>query len=429
MIFRWRIKTFLDWACSSAIPLSLDSPKEAVQRLSALDDALMGKRIVYLGEEDHWVHEKSSYRMLLLRYLLSQGFTVLGEELGWSDGLRTDQYLKTGDTSFLERIATYGYKGDRRKDRDELPQGILKASTDDYPTEAFKAEQLRLVTMLRGLNENRPPEKRIRFFGFDINAAVGGGYADIQEQLRPFSSAEVVLRLLSKLDIVPRETYDKEILRLREALGLLASGRDNFVALMGKDRVRALEQNIQTVQKSLEYYKIANTAATYKELNPAMALRETLMVSHVEYILQTLGKNERLVLMGHNRHLSKNIFHIQNAGSCPPGGKLVPSLGTSLFQRYPSEIFSIWMLFESGQSSLPVKNLNSVYTYHPKRLNAVLSQVGDTFLLPIYNVDSRAHMLKRPMKITGIYNLPFRAALTEQADAVFFTRTVSKLRF
>lgn len=428
MFFKRQVKSFLDWADSFAIPLSLNSPDEAVQRLSVLDDVLMGKRIVYLGEEDHWIHEKNSYRILLLRYLISRGFTVLGEELGWSDGLRTDQYLKTGDASFLGRIATYGYTGDRRQDRNESPQGKLKASVDNYPTAAFKAEQLRLVTMLRSLNEGRLPKERIRFFGFDVNASVGGGYADIKEFLQPFADSGIVSQILLKLRIVPNETHEQEILRLKEALDLIASGRAGLSALMGENAVPALERNIQTLQKSLEYYKIANTAATYEELNLAMALRETLMASHAEYILQTLDKNEKLVLMGHNRHLSKDIFRIQNAGACPPGGKLVPSLGTNLFRRCPSDVFSIWMLFETGQSSLPDKSLDSTYTQHPKSFNTIFSQIGETFLLPIYDADSRARLLKRPMEITGIYNLPFRAALAEQTDAVFFTRTVSLLR-
>ena len=35
---------------------------------------LIGKRIVFLGESHHWVHEKYTCRELLLRYLVSRGW-------------------------------------------------------------------------------------------------------------------------------------------------------------------------------------------------------------------------------------------------------------------------------------------------------------------------------------------------------------------
>lgn len=393
-----------------------------------LDGALAGKRIVYLGEEDHWVHEKGGYRALLLRYLISRGFTVIGEELGWSDGLRTERYLQTGDPSFLDRIATYGYKGDRRDDREELPRGILKEHTGDYPTALFKAEQLRLLAILRGLNEALPPERCLSFFGYDVNAVVGGGYADIEELLRPFSREGVVSRLQGVLEPVSGESYFRENLRLEKALSLLGDAGDEFNALIGPDAFRSLKRNLETVQKSLQYHRIANSAASYRELNTAMALRETLMLRQVEYMRRGPGKGKKIVLMGHNRHLSKNIYRIKSAGAGPPGGGLVPSLGTSLYRRDPSAVFSIWMLFESGESSSPGQKQNRTYTPHPDRLNALLSRVGSTFLLPTDNLDPRAGMLKKPAAITGLYNLPFRAAVAEQADALFFTRTVSKLR-
>ncbi len=427
-LFRKRAAAFLEWARAAAIPLSLESAEDAVESLSSLDGALAGKQIVYLGEEDHWVHEKSSYRMLLLRYLISRGFTVIGEELGWSDGLRTERYLQTGDPSSLERIATYGYTGDRRNDRDELPRGLLKEHMEDYPTALFRAEQRRLLTMLRRLNETLPPERRVSFFGYDVNAVVGGGYADIGEQLHPFSHEGMVARLQAVLEPVFGETYARENLRLEKALAFLGDAEDELDALIGPDAFRALERNLETVQKSLQYHCIANSAASFRELNTAMALRETLMLRQVEYIRQGPGKGKKIVLMGHNRHLSKNICRIKSAGAGPPGGGLVPALGTSLYRRDPAAVFSIWMLFESGESSSPGPEQNQTYAPHPDRLNALLSRVGDTFLLPIDNLDPRADLLNRPVAITGLYNLPFRAAVAEQADALFFTRTVSKLR-
>ncbi len=38
----------------------LDGMNADIEKLSFLDDLLAYKRVVYLGEEDHWIHEKMS---------------------------------------------------------------------------------------------------------------------------------------------------------------------------------------------------------------------------------------------------------------------------------------------------------------------------------------------------------------------------------
>ena len=96
------IDNFVAWARKRAVTFdSLEGAHTDIEKLSFLDELLEGKRIVYLGEEDHWIREKNSYRLLLLRYLFSRGWRWLGEELGWSDGMRINRYLETGELSLI----------------------------------------------------------------------------------------------------------------------------------------------------------------------------------------------------------------------------------------------------------------------------------------------------------------------------------------
>jgi erythromycin esterase-like protein len=121
------INIFLSWAHEHSVAIEpLDGFNTDIDRFSSFDGLLENKRVVYLGEEDHWIHEKSDYRLLLLRYLISRGFRYIGEELGWSDGMRIDRFLETGDESYLDSIATYGYKSAIRTDRDDKPPEHLK---------------------------------------------------------------------------------------------------------------------------------------------------------------------------------------------------------------------------------------------------------------------------------------------------------------
>ncbi len=57
------------WARERAIALDPLGPDIALERLAPLDELLSGKRIVFLGEFEHFVHEKYDYRLLFLRYL------------------------------------------------------------------------------------------------------------------------------------------------------------------------------------------------------------------------------------------------------------------------------------------------------------------------------------------------------------------------
>ncbi len=146
-----------------------------------------GKRFAYIGESDHFIHEKYAYRLAILNYLAARGFTHVGEEDRRTDGMRIERYIETGDESQLERVSIYGYSGAARSDRDDTPTGILRGSFGDaYPTALFAAEQKRFAHGLRKISqrlEAADSGSRLHFLGFDIDPLPGGGYEDLAEIL------------------------------------------------------------------------------------------------------------------------------------------------------------------------------------------------------------------------------------------------------
>lgn len=417
------------WMRENAIVFeSAENTEQSIEKLSFLDELLKDKRVVYLGEEDHWIHEKYEYRSLLLSYLISRGWHYIGEELGWSDGLRIDRYLATGESSHLERIATYGYSGDKRTDREDIATGLLRDVSDHYPVQEFKAEQIRFVEFLRKFNVNSLHQgQRVHFFGFDVNAVPGSGYHDLSELLGQVLHTPEVVEIQKLLSRVPGESIEGEIKRLSDLLDAIEDKADVLRERLGEDRCAQLKQWLLTMRDSFAYYHLANQARDYKGLNKALAIREELMCRHVEFILAQMKPEGKLVLMGHNRHLAKESERIKKLGPAPPGGKLVPALGTHLYHRFPGQVFSIWMLHESGKSSQPFASISSEYTVKPGSLNSLLAQVGTRYLLPMHGVDPRARLLRTRMDIVGIYNASFRAAMAEQADAIYFVRKVTPL--
>lgn len=420
------VKAFTSWANEHAIIFDpLDGLNIDIDKFSCLDPFLEGKRIIYLGEEDHWIHEKSDYRLLLLRYLISRGWRHIGEELGWSDGIRIDSYFETGQEEYLERIATYGYEGALRKDREDKPTGILKSQNVNYPVKEFKCEQLNLTKALRCISEEcRDNSDRIHYFGFDIDTLTGGGYEDIEELLSPFQNESIVLNILSLLKRISGETIVDEMKRLLTVLDKIKLLEKDFRKLLGENIYYVFREHVQTLYDSLRFNQVINPAMDYKTLGVAMATREKVMQRHVKFILSQMKPNDKLVLMGHNRHLSKESGLIKKVGSASPGGYHGPSLGTYINHLLPDQVFSIWQLHGQGLGSQPYAELKNEYTIIPGTLNSILSEVASNFLI----LTSRVPLLKNEIEIKGIYNTVFRTSIAKQADAIFFIREVSPLR-
>jgi erythromycin esterase-like protein len=420
------IKAFMSWASQHAIIVdSLDGLKADIEQFSCLDKFMEGKRVVFLGEEDHWIHEKSDYRLMLLRYFISRGFRYIGEELGWSDGIRVDNYLKTGNETYLERIATYGYKGALRKDRDDKPIGIMKSQSDNYPVKEYKSEQLRLIRALRDISEEyKDTSDRIHYFGFDLDTLTGGGYEDGEELLAAFKSEPTVLSILSLINRVQGETLEEEMKRLVNVLDKVKSLEDDLKKLLGETRYGILQEHIQTLYDSLKFNQIINPALDYEAVGTAMAAREEVMQRHVKFILSQMKPNDKLVLMGHNRHLSKESGMIKNAGAVSPGGYSGPSLGTYINRLLPNQVFSIWQLHEQGKGSQPYTELKKEYSSIQRTLNPILSKVASKYMITTSGVP----LLEKEIDITGIYNTVFRTSIAKQADAIFFIRKVSPMK-
>lgn len=408
---RRAIRDFRAYATDRAIAFNdLDSLEENSRKLSILDPLVDRKRFAYVGESDHFIHEKYAYRLVMLNYLTTRGFTHVGEELGASDGTRIDRFIATGDESQLERIAMYGYAGAIREDRDDRPTGILRDSFYSYPTAQFAAEQKRFAHGLRRIG--------MRFFGFDIDPLPGGGYEDLAETLGSIQGEPAINAVRTALQRIPGETIDQEIARLDEALRMIEANPG----------LRALRGSATCLRDSFEYVRITYPAKTFDALNPGMAFRERFMHRQVDRALAQMQTNEKLVLMSHNMHLCRAPEAVAGSDAAAgPGGKTDLPLGAWLASRFPGEVFSVWMLIGRGTDSQPFPSLSNKIREKPGTLNSILGEVGDCFLLPIDTSDSRPRLLTEPIQIMHDANGGVRTAIAKQADAIFFVRDVTPL--
>ena len=415
---------FVDWADEQQLPLDgLDWDTVDLTVLKALDRVLEGKRIVYLGEPDHLILEKMDYRLIMIRYLHSRGWRHVGMEMGRSDGRRIDRFLATGDEAWLQRVAILGYDGDQRDDRDDSVPGW----TEDRHPELWDPIREDTRWFLRGLrtfNEGLPPgEPPVRYFGYDVSVKPGGGYVDAWAVLSRHAEEPIAVEILERLRRVEGESRIEEAERLETLVGSLAERDDAVLDAFGARDRRELRRALICMAEGLRFVEAIRGEFTTEEKHTALRRRELNMHSQMDEILAALGPDEKIILLGHNLHLSRASSRVDWEGRT-----MWPTIGTHLASTIPDQVYAVWMLYEQGQHVVvrgepPLQRILSLQF----DLETLLARVGDLYLLPLGSGAPAEGFLAHPRNFSMGGFRP-RCALTEQADAIFFVRRVSAPR-
>jgi erythromycin esterase-like protein len=414
-----RLSDIAEWVRGAGARLSwpMDGAGGDIAPLSMLDRDLAGADLVFLGEMNHFVHEKSDFRLLLCRYLLSRGWTHFAEELGWSDGARLQRYFERGDEGEFDRLSLFGYRGDLRADRDDRPTGLFKASFDVYPVDLVRAEQSRFYRGLAGAAAGAP----IRYRGFDIDAAPGGGYADIAALLAPYGG-DAVHAFLAALARVGGETAAQEASRLAALTPRAAA----LAPVTGAAVAAEIAAALAALSDSLAYIDRTYAAKTYDALRPGMAFREGCMKRRFE-ALRALEGGAPTVVMGHAHHLAKNDNLARPGAGVGPGGGLEPSIGHHLARTLWLKTVAIWMIYGDGEDSQPFPDLARKASYPKNTLNAALRGIETPVLFRL--ADAPDGLFDPPIGVGHMYNAVQTGVLAGQVDAILYLPSVSPMRF
>ena len=414
---------FVGWVRENAIPLdTLDWQSADLTSLSVLDRLLEGKRMVFLGEPDHYVREKYDFQLIFIRYLFERGWRHIGMEMGRADGRRIDRYLETGDIAWLDRVASYGYKGDERANRKDIPKGLVPKKSDRSFVKNIHDGQYWFQKQLRSLNETLPPGKpRLRWFGFDADLRPGGAYVDAEELLKPHQSEPLAQEILKRLARPEKELRPGEIKRLKDLLSFLECEEAGVRDLLGKADAVELGRTLRCLVDGLAFIEAGRKGPMSDEWLPAMGQREETMFRQMDDVLADLPPDEKIILLGGFMHLSKNSDALQfGAIDDPFASPMWPSIGDYLDKKLPGEVCSIWMLYDHGRHGVPMrKNPIEVVRTDPQTVEYLLAQAGTQFFLPFHTGDRRESYLDhvrnfRPNGASG------SGRLKTHTDALFF---------
>ena len=175
------------------------------------------------------------------------------------------------------------------------------------------------------------------------------------------------------------------------------------------------------------------------------AEREHFLMQSLDAMVDGLGSDEKLILLGHNVHLSKDAanLHLHPQFSSFWGLRswlgawgyrmyfklagwptnMGDSVGAHLHRRFPGQVLSVWMLY--GQGSLMTPKGPRTVRLRDDTVESLLAQVGDRFLLPLSDVDPQARTILSHANVRLMGGYYASADLTAQADAIYFVRDVN----
>ena len=416
-------KAWINWVRAKAIRLKTLNWKAHQPGLwSYLDKALEGKRIVFLGEPDHYLHEKYDFRLILIRYLVDHGFSHIGMEMGQSDGKRIDRYLETGDPSHIDRVGQYGYKGNQRSDRNDELRGFAATKNPKFK-QFFLAEERWFLAQLQALNESRKPGQiRLHWFGFDVDGRPGGTYVDAQELLEKYRTNSLAQNFSKQMARVEGESVMEEAQRIQ---GLVKSLKQNkqIKSLLGTAEFTNLVQMLAGLVDSLIFLDSAKEGPASPRWIPALHKREEAMFRHMDNILKELNPEDKIILLAHNMHLSKDSDQVSFLGL-----PMWPSIGTHLAKKLPGEVYSIWMLYDHGlHANVTLETVFEKVASSPARIEHLMAKAGFMFFLPFFSGDPREAYLNQELNFVLNGNLG-NGFLKKQADAIFFVSEVTAIR-
>lgn len=303
-------------------PLISTSPTSNLSDLNMLENILMGKKIIAMGEATHGTKEFFELKHRVFQFLVEKmhcrTFLI---EASFGDALTVNDYILNGNSNAKDAI---------------LSMGFWTWSTK---------EVLNMVEWMRAYNLDNSHKEKIKFFGFDMQSC-----DTEKERLKNY---------LISIDSPTYESYkdlfsnDKKNMKnsyissskkndtkkqIKELLDIFDKKKAFYISKSSSNDYILQKQYLRIIQQCNEY-----TNSNFYNNN---SLRDQFMAENVEWILntQTSAENYQVMIWAHNGHISKKTPQFK-------------SMGEILFEKYKHEYYSIGQEFYNGKfRALPYKN-------------------------------------------------------------------------
>jgi erythromycin esterase-like protein len=323
------------WIANNHIvaPLAEELPSSLKKNL---EYDLVDKRMVFLGESDHYFHEKFKYRLKFIEALLEQGFYNIVAELGVADGKMVNAFLETGDEKYLKQVGLYGFRYGN-----ELV----------YREGNFVKEVVRYYKKLRLLKQKYP---QLTYSGFDLDIYPGTFLleydsfkeTDLFTELlsnKSFRSFIVLIERIKKnADNINKYPEVKDIISLVHEAQFLS---ELFpVEYKAHDSLNDFLFDFYVFKESVLFKKLMLEKNYSSE---SFYWREQRMFKIMAQRFKKDPPTHKYIFLGHNGHLLKTDELDENGERYTPWD----TIGAWITKAYPSEVYAIWSLIGQGEHS------------------------------------------------------------------------------
>lgn len=277
------LEQVIAWVSEHAIPLHTVEAGHRFTDMRPLVDVVGDARIVALGEATHGTREFFQLKHRMLEFLVSEmGFTVFAMEAAMPQAFAINAYVLTGKGDPAEALA-----------------GLRFWMWD---TE----EVLDLIEWMRRYNADPRHERKVKFYGFDLQLAEARAARVTLDYLRSVDprhtpSAKPLLVSLAnpytyELFDWPQDRKDAALSSIRALLDRFDGRRPEYVASSDSTSWALARQHVEVISQHVQSVSKFNTPDYF-------ATRDSAMAENVRWILEREGPEAKMVLWAHNWHV------------------------------------------------------------------------------------------------------------------------------
>ncbi|MFK7775426.1 MAG: erythromycin esterase family protein [Saprospiraceae bacterium] len=301
--------TQIDFLNKNAIPISLNN-QSSNQNWEKIGHNLKGKRLILLGEFNHGSREVFLLRNEMIKYLHEEhDFDVILFEAGLGELITIEMEKET----LSSKQMTYGFfSGWRTSEFRELMKYV-------------KSEKISIA-------------------GFDVQRT-GGSFSRNLSELSTIANIDSIHyhHLEKEYGMLKKElTYRK--IKFSDSLqfnieDLLHDYEILYAKILDSSELLPFKKSwftLKAIENRVNYLKYMLQFKIDNDWNKRWAARDSSMANNVEWLVNNIYRNKKIIIVGHNFHISKH-------------NEKEEVMGEFLKRRFEKEMYAIGIFAQSGK--------------------------------------------------------------------------------
>lgn len=302
-------------------PIHLNPRNEVVNEFIFLNERLTNKEVFGLGEATHGTKEFFELKADFFKYLVKHhNVRLFGIEANFAACYDINRYILTGQGNAKDALFKNGY-------------WVWKTQ-----------EVLDLIEWMRLYNSSLPDERKVQFYGYDMQSASASvewledyltkAFPDFDTKMliTKFDRDRESMLALRNLNNSQLDSVKSDGLQKMNVLDAYLDEHKTKFIQSGLADFQFAKQCIEVLRQKLTFFRISN-------FNDAYSFRDSSMTANINWIREKNG-NGKIMLWAHNGHVGK--------GSFSDDFKSGNWMGTHLQKMYGTKYFNIGFCFNEG---------------------------------------------------------------------------------